>query len=101
MNPEEYSNLPEAKASVVVTLDRLDIHANLLGAPATITTVEGVTFKLPAHLQAVAKRVLASGVPMRGRRGKLPKLLSDIDPPLAVTLAPTPPTLVSLFTSLV
>ena len=79
MNPEEFAALPEAKASVAVNIERLGIHANLVGTPITLTTVEGVVFKLPSHLQEEAKRVIASGVPMRGKRGRLPKLFAELD----------------------
>ena len=88
MTPEEFSALPEAKVSVVITLESLEIHSNIVGEPVTLTTVEGGIFKIPAQLQETAKRIAKSGVEVRGKRGRFTKLLSDIDnllPPCATT----------------
>jgi hypothetical protein len=79
MTPEEFATLPEAKASVVITLERLYIHSNIVGEPVTLTTVEGGVFKIPAQLQESAKRIVNSGVEVRGKRGRLTKLLADIE----------------------
>ncbi len=83
---------PEAKSSVAVSVESLNVHDNLAGAPATLTTVDGMVFILPAHLREAAKRVVASGVSARGKRGRLPKILSDLDlapPPRDPAIAPS------------
>ena len=79
LSPEEFAALPEAKASVAVTLERLDIHANLTGAPVTLATTDGLIFKLPSHLQEAAKRIVASRATIIGKRGRLPKLFAELD----------------------
>jgi hypothetical protein len=94
MTLEEITTLPEAKASVVITLKRLNIHSDIAGEPVTLTTVEGCMLRIPAHLQEIAKRIANSGVDVNGKRGRLTKLLSDIEhlhPPCeAAPDTPTP-----------
>ena len=74
LTAEAYQKMSIAKAITMVELDRIDAHTHLQGAPLTVCTVEGLSYRVPEKMQGLARKAfeaLARGcVPDLGK-GKL------------------------------
>ena len=78
---EEYHKLPVAKAITVVDLSRIDVHTNLAGAPVTVCTEDGCSFRVPEKMQGVARKAfeaLAKGSAAEVGKGKLCDVLKAV-----------------------
>ena len=74
LTAEAYQKMSIAKAITMVELDRIDVHTHLQGAPLTVCTVEGLSYRLPEKMQGLAHKafeVSARGCAPEVGRGKL------------------------------
>ena len=81
LTAEAYQKMPIAKAIAVMELDRIDLHEHLQGAPLTICTVEGISYRLPEKMQGLARKafeVSSRGCAPDVERGKLHEVLRMI-----------------------
>ena len=97
LSAEAYQKMQVAKAITVLELDRINVHTNLTGAPLTVCTVEGLSYRLPEKMQGLARKafdVSARGCAPCVERGKLFDVLSamagdeeDVEKPTLASVA--------------
>ena len=78
---DEFARMPVLKAITVVDLARIDVHTHLAGAPVTVGTIDGVSYRVPETMQGVARKAfeaLAKGCAPELGKGKLCDVLKGL-----------------------